>query len=158
MSFMSCPVAATALRKQLPAVGRSVESSSQAPVFHLPSYKQEMFSGSKASTSALYPMSFQTAIRSTETTRRRGSITSIPPALHFLPSPVGSPIAPPCNQNGTTPINGQVLCLKVQETRGEISLLDHAWSKLIYRSSKILASLESRRRSISSSVSRPSMS
>src|SRR5258708_1467454 len=86
MSFMSCLVAATALRKQLPAVGRSVESSSQAPAFHLPSYRQEMFSGSKASVSVLYPMSFQTAIRSTEATRRQGSTTSIPTALHFPPS------------------------------------------------------------------------
>jgi hypothetical protein len=37
-----------------------------------------------------------------------------PNCFVFPTVPIGSPIAPLCNRGGTTPINGQVLCLNVQ--------------------------------------------
>ena len=46
---------------------------------------------------------------------RSAGLNYINPACFVFPTvPLGSPIAPLCNQGGTTPTNGQVLCLNAQ--------------------------------------------
>jgi hypothetical protein len=49
----------------------------------------------------------------------------------------GSAIAPLCNQGGTTPINGQVLCLNAQGNERRNQLIGPAWLMLTFPSSKI---------------------